>query len=92
MILPTESLVNESVITIEEVLARIDAMERELQALRQMVMAMPSQRADQTVAHSLVSNSLVDRLWGALGQGTVDELAAYQKDIYLELIDNEPTV
>ena len=67
-------------------------MESELQALRQMVMAMPSQRADQTVAHGLVSTSLVDRLWGALGQGTVDELAAYQQDIYLELIDNEPTV
>jgi hypothetical protein len=65
--------------TSQAILARLDAVMRELQALRQTLL----------VAQPAPNGSVVDRLWGALGQGTTDELADLDHDIYLELFGNE---
>ena len=58
--------------TTDAILVRLDAIVRELQALRQVVL----------VSQTQPSGSIVDQLWGALGQGTAEELADFENDIY----------
>lgn len=35
------------------------------------------------------AGGIVDQLWGALGQGTPEELGELKEDIYLEIFDDE---
>lgn len=56
----------------DAILARLDAIMRELQTLRQAILVSQPQPA----------GSIVDQLWGAMGQGTAEELATF-KDHYL---------
>jgi hypothetical protein len=63
----------------DAILLRLDAIMCELQALRQVVL----------VSQPQPSGSIVDQLWGALGQGTAEELADFENDIYLEMFDDE---
>lgn len=65
--------------TADVIIARLDAIMRELQTLRQAIL----------VAQPQPTGSIVDQLWGALGQGTPEELNEVQEDIYLELFDDE---
>lgn len=62
-------------LTTDVILLRLDAIMRELQALRQAVL----------VSQPPPSGSIVDQLWGALEQGTTEELADFENDIYLAL-------
>lgn len=66
-------------LTTDAILIRLDAIMRELQELRQVLLVTQPQ---PTV-------SIVDQLWGALGQGTPEELADFKKDIYVEIFDDE---
>lgn len=67
--------------TTDAILTRLDAIMRELQEIRQVLL----------VSQSQSSASIVDQLWGALGPGTPEELAEFENDIYLEIFDDEPT-
>lgn len=61
------------------IIARLDAIMHELQTLRQAIL----------VSQPQPPSSIVDQLWGALGQGTPEELNELQEDIYLEIFDDE---
>ena len=65
----------------DAILARLDAIMRELQTLRQEILVSQPQPA----------GSIVDQLWGAMGQGTPEEVDDLNQDIYLELFADEPT-
>jgi hypothetical protein len=67
-----------SLLNSEAILRRLDAIMSELQSLRQAIL----------VTHQNAPDSIVDRLWGSLGQGATDELEVYQRDIYVEMFDN----
>lgn len=64
----------------DAILMRLDAIMRELQTLRQAIL----------VSQPQPTISIVDQLWGALGQGTSEEIAELTEDIYLEIFDDEP--
>lgn len=65
---------------VDVIIARLDAIMRELQTLRQVIL----------VSQPQSSSSIVDQLWGALGQGTPEEVDDLKEDIYLELFADEP--
>jgi hypothetical protein len=56
-----------------------DGIAHELPALRQAI----------PIAQPYPADSIVDQLWGALGQGKPEELAELNEDIYLELFNDE---
>ncbi|MBV7331783.1 hypothetical protein KFU94_26855 [Chloroflexi bacterium TSY] len=67
-------------LTTELILTRLDAIMSELQAIRQAIL----------ITQHKPTESVVDGLWGSLGQGTPEELQAYDKDIYMDIFSDEP--